>query len=116
MMGRTPKGRRLQVKKYEPEPIPTGGVQLSPEILELTERLAKNAHDIWALQRLADGWSHGQRRDDAAKEHPCLIRYEDLPESEKQYDRNAALETLKAVLALGYRIEKSAGTSRSNNG
>ena len=104
------------MKKYEPEPIPTGGVQLSPEIVELTERLAKNAHDIWARQRLADGWKLGPHRDDTAKEHPCLVPYEDLPESEKQYDRNAALETLKAVLALGYRIEKSAGTSRSNNG
>ena len=104
------------MKKYEPEPIPTGGVKLSPEIVELTERLAKNAHDIWARQRLADGWVHGPRRDDTAKEHPCLVRYEDLPESEKQYDRNAALETLKAVLALGYRIEKATGTSRSKNG
>jgi RyR domain len=116
-MGHTPKGRRLQVKRYKPEPIPTGSVRLSPEIVELTERLAKNAHDIWApRQRLADGWSYGPRRDDAAKEHPSLIPYEDLPESEKQYDRNAALETLKAVLALGYRIEKAAGESRSKNG
>jgi hypothetical protein len=56
------KGHRLQVKKYEPEPIATAGVQLSTEILELTERLAKNAHDIWARQRMADGWSHGLRR------------------------------------------------------
>jgi len=104
------------MKKYEPEPIPTGGVKLSPEILELTERLAKNAHDIWARQRLADGWNYGPHRDDAAKEHPCLVPYENLPESEKQYDRNAALETLKAVLALGYCIEKPTGTSRSKNG
>jgi len=30
-----------------------------------------------------------------------------LPESEKVYDRNAAMETIKAILAQGYRIEKS---------
>ncbi len=94
------------MKKYNPEPIPTGGVSLSPEVLQLTERLAKNTHDTWARQRLADGWKYGPRRDDAAKEHPCLVPYEDLPESEKQYDRCTALETLKAVLVLGYRIEK----------
>jgi len=68
--------------------------------------LARNAHDIWARQRLADGWRFGPRRDDAKKEHPCLVPYEDLPESEKVYDRSAAMETLKAILALGYRIMK----------
>jgi len=93
--------------EYKPRPIPTAGVRLSSDILELTELLAKNAHEIWAQQRQAEGWTYGARRDDAAKKHPCLVPYEDLPESEKEYDRNAAMETLKAILTLGYRIEKS---------
>ena len=92
--------------KYRPEPIPTQGVQLGADILELTELLARNAHDIWARQRLADGWRLGPRRDDAKKEHPCLIPYEELPESEKVYDRSTAIETVKAMLALGYLIVK----------
>jgi hypothetical protein len=91
---------------YEPHPIDTSRVALTPEILELTERLAEHAHDVWARQRLADGWALGPQRDDARKEHPCLIPYDQLPDSEKQYDRAAALETLKAIIALGYRIEK----------
>ena len=91
---------------YQPRPIPTSEVQLGPDILELTERLAQNAHEVWARQRLADGWKHGPRRDDQKKEHPCLVPYEQLPESEKVYDRNAAMETLKVIVALGYRIEK----------
>jgi hypothetical protein len=81
-------------------------VTLTEEIRELTELLARNAHDVWARQRLADGWRFGARREDAKKEHPCLVPYEDLPESEKEYDRKAAMETLKAILALGYRIVK----------
>lgn len=89
---------------YQPQPIPTAQVDLSPEIRDLTERLAENAHDIWARQRLQDGWKHGAKRDDAKKEHPCLVPYGQLPESEKAYDRNAAMETLKAIVALGYRI------------
>jgi ryanodine receptor 2 len=93
--------------KYQPEPIDTSRVTLGKDVCELTELLARNAHDIWAQQRLADGWSHGPRRDDEKKEHPCLVPYEDLPESEKEYDRKAAMETLKAILALGYRIVKS---------
>jgi hypothetical protein len=91
----------------DPLPIDTTNVQLDEEILELTERLAKNAHDNWARQRVADGWRHGPRRDQDKKEHPSLVPYEKLSEEEKEYDRNAAMETLKAMLALGYRIDKA---------
>lgn len=88
---------------YQPRPIDTSAVSLPAELLALTERLAENAHDIWAQQRLAQGWTYGPQRDDAAKKHPCLVSYADLPESEKEYDRKAAMETLKAIVALGYR-------------
>jgi ryanodine receptor 2 len=90
---------------YQPKPIDTSSVTLDAPILALTERLAEHAHDLWALRRMSEGWTVGPRRDDAAKTHPCLIPYEQLPESEKQYDRSAAIETLKAMIALGYRIE-----------
>jgi hypothetical protein len=77
---------------------------LPPGIDDLTERLAENTHDLWAAQRLRDGWKYGARRDDAIKEHPCLIPYAGLPDSEKVYDRTNAIETLKAIVALGYEI------------
>ncbi|MFI5458009.1 MAG: RyR domain-containing protein [Isosphaerales bacterium] len=93
--------------KYEPRPIDTSTIELTPEILELTERLAENAHDLWGRQRIADGWTHGPQRDDTKKQHPSLVPYDQLPESEKQYDRIAAMETLKAIRALGYHIEKA---------
>ncbi|MEK7408111.1 MAG: RyR domain-containing protein [Acidobacteriota bacterium] len=92
---------------YKPRPIDTSEVALPEELLALTERLAESAHDHWAQRRLAEGWTYGPRRDDAAKHHPDLVPYRELPESEKEYDRRAALETLKAILALGYRIEKA---------
>lgn len=91
---------------YEPAPIDTSGVALSDEIRHLTELLARNTHDVWARQRLSEGWRFGPRRDDASKEHPCLIPYEQLPEPEKEYDRKTAMETIRAIMALGYRIEK----------
>jgi RyR domain len=90
---------------YKPRPIETSHIELSHEIVELTERLSEHAHDVWAKQRLADGWVHGRERNDATKQHPSLVPYAELSESEKQYDRNASLETIKAMLALGYRIE-----------
>ena len=92
---------------YRPNPIDTSGVQLPPDLLALTERLSEHTHDIWAGGRIAEGWTHGPTRDDHARKHPDLVPYADLPESEKQYDRNTAMETLKAIVALGYRIQSA---------
>ena len=92
---------------YKPKPINTAKIKLTDEILKLTELLAENAHDIWARQRILDGWTYGPTRDDAAKKHPDLVPYSQLSDSEKKYDRQAAMETLKAVIATGYRIEKA---------
>jgi class 3 adenylate cyclase/tetratricopeptide (TPR) repeat protein len=91
--------------KYRPQPLNTNDVALPAEIVELTEHLARNTHENWARQRMTDGWRYGPVRDDARKEHPGLVPYEDLSEAEKQYDRRTALETLKAILFLGYRLE-----------
>jgi hypothetical protein len=92
---------------YKPAPIDTSGVRLTKEIEDLTEALAKNAHDHWARGRLAEGWRYGPERNEARKETHLLVPYEDLPDSEKEYDRNSAMETLKAMVALGYRIAKT---------
>lgn len=94
------------MSRYQPQPIDTSVINLSPDILQLTEQLAENTHNHWAQQRLQEGWQYGPERDDTDKTHPCLIPYAQLPESEKAYDRNTAMETLKAMLALGYKIVK----------
>jgi hypothetical protein len=91
---------------YLPRPLDTSSIQLSPDILELTERLARNTHDVWAKERMSQGWVFGAERDDSRKQHPSLVPYEELPEEEKIYDRNTAIETLKAITAMGYRIAK----------
>jgi hypothetical protein len=94
----------MRPMSYQPQPIPTDDVELPPALLPLIERLAENAHDLWAAQRLAQGWRFGPHRDDAQKLHPCLVAYAAMPESEKEYDRIAAVGTLKAILKLGYRM------------
>ena len=91
---------------YKPEPINTEGVKLSSEIIELSEILAKNVHDNWAKERIKQGWKYGEKRDDMKKETPCLVEYEKLPEEEKLYDRETAMETLKVIQKLGYEIKK----------
>ena len=91
---------------YKPEPIDTKDVNLSLEILELSEILAKNVHDTWAKERIKQGWKYAEKRDDNKKETPCLIEYEKLSEEEKIYDRETAIETLKVIQKLGFEIRK----------
>ena len=87
--------------------LDTGEIELSPELLKLTEHLAIHVHEVWAANRIAEGWKYGPKRDDERKEHPCLMPYSELPESEKEYDRKTAIETLKAIGLLGFRIVKT---------
>ncbi len=91
---------------YQPKPINTKKIKLSDGLNNLIERLAENNHDIWAVMRIEEGWTYGPNRDDAKKEHPDLLPYNELSEEEKEYDRNSAIETIKAVIAAGYSIKK----------
>ena len=91
---------------YTPNPIKTDDVVLDDSLLALCEEIAKNTHEVWAAGRIADGWTYGPVRDDAAKKHPCLIPYEELSEEERAYDRATSLQTLKLVTKLGYTIVK----------
>jgi len=91
---------------YKPNPIDTSDIVLPDELLELTEKLAENVHDNWSAGRIAEGWTYGKVRDDEKKTTPCLVPYDELPEEEKEYDRNTALQTLKLIVASGYKIEK----------
>ncbi|WP_408021582.1 RyR domain-containing protein [Siminovitchia acidinfaciens] len=78
---------------------------LPQEIMELREQ-AENSHEVWALQRVDEGWTYGKKRDDQQKHHPNLLPYSQLKEDEKDYVRNTAMETLKTVISLGYEIRR----------
>ena len=93
-------------REYTPSPVDTSDVILPEELLELTEKIAENTHDVWATGRLKDGWSYGETRDDEKKTTPCLVSYDELPDSEKEYDRNTSLETIKLIIKLGYQITR----------
>lgn len=93
--------------KYNPNPIDLSNVTLDSSLESLVEALAENVHDTWAKGRMDDGWTYGPVRDDARKHHPCLVPYNELPESEKEYDRNTAISTLKFIVKKGYAIYKS---------
>ena len=94
------------MKHYTPQPIDTKEVMLPVELTELVEAMAKNVHEVWAETRIAQGWSYGPERNDQLKHHPCLVPYEELPEEEREYDRNTAISTLKLIQKLGFKISR----------
>ena len=94
------------MSKYKPNPIDTSDVVIPESLQELSEQIAKNVHEVWAAGRIEEGWVYGKERNDEKMETPCLVSYEELPETEKDYDRNTAMETIKLILKLGYKIEK----------
>ena len=85
---------------YTPHPLDLSKVTLPENMQSKVEMIAKNVHEVWSAKRIAEGWRYGTTRDDELKFHPCLCRYEDLPESEKEYDRATVEATLKALWYL----------------
>ena len=96
----------MKAKKYIPQPIDTSDVKLPKELEQLVEQMSKNVHDVWAETRIKQGWTYGEQRNDELKTHPCLVPYEELPDEEKEYDRNTSIGTLKLILKLGFKISQ----------
>src|ERR1700736_5978971 len=91
--------------QYDPSPIDTLSVKLAENLSRFAELLARNTHDVWARQRMAEGWRWGPERNDARKEHPDLVPYEALSEGEKEYDRATAIEVLKTIVSMGGTVQ-----------
>lgn len=96
-----------QESNYRPQPVDVADVTLDKGLEDLVEVMAENVHEVWAQARMNEGWTYGPERSDERREHPCLVSYADLPEAERQYDRNTAMGTLKLIHKLGYRIIKA---------
>lgn len=94
------------MKEYTPKPVETSNMKLPAELMPLVEEMAKNVHEVWAKNRAAEGWTYGPVRDDLKKQTPCMVPYEELPDSEKDYDRATSQETLKFILNSGFVITK----------
>lgn len=94
----------MKKQMYTPQPIDTTDVELPTELEQLVEEMSKNVHEVWAETRIKQGWKYGEQRNDELRTHPCLVPYEDLPEEEKEYDRNTSIGTLKLIMKLGFKI------------
>ena len=85
----------MKRKDYTPSPVDTSKTVVPEELTRLSERIAENAHEVWAAGRIADGWTWGPVRDDRLKQHPCLVPYRGLSEQEKEYEAKRTEYQLK---------------------
>jgi class 3 adenylate cyclase/tetratricopeptide (TPR) repeat protein len=82
---------------------------------QMIEPLAAKVHAAWVEHRKKEGWGYGPRRDDALKQNPCLVDYDQLPESEKAVDRQTARTCIRALIEAGYEIRRE-GSDRAGPG
>lgn len=75
-----------------------------PDIQEMLELLAARVHEAWVQQRKAEGWTWGKIQSGDLKQHPGLVAYEQLPESEKDVDRRTARISIQGLLDAGFEI------------
>ena len=91
---------------YVPNPINVDDVVLPEKIEELTEYIAENTHEEWAKQRINEGWTFAPKTNKKLKQSFDLVPYCELLDSEKEYDRKMAMNTLRVLYKYGYKIKK----------
>ncbi len=91
---------------YTPKPKDFSNINLSDDLIAVSEAIARNVHEVWSENRIEQGWTFGPERNDRLKKHPNLVPYEQLEDSEKIMDRETAVATLKSVISMGFKIEK----------
>lgn len=100
---------------YKPQPVDTSKIELGEDLRAKLEALARNNHEVWSQARAAEGWKYGPERNDARKEHPGLVPYEQLTEAEKEIDRGTVVQTLKAAAALGFEIRRGVDATETED-
>jgi len=71
------------------------------------EAMAEAEHNAWMAHRKQSGWYWAETRDDAAKRHPAMVRYAQLPEREKDKDRNNVRHYPAFAARAGLRIVRA---------
>ncbi|XP_077395752.1 ryanodine receptor 3-like isoform X3 [Festucalex cinctus] len=94
----------LSQASFIPTPVETSQIVMQPHLEKVRDKLAENIHELWGMNKIELGWSYGKIRDDNKRQHPCLVDFSKLPETEKNYNLQMSTETLKTLLALGCRV------------
>ncbi|XP_043961667.1 ryanodine receptor 3 isoform X1 [Gambusia affinis] len=94
----------LSQASFIPTPVDTSQIVLPPHLENIRDKLAENIHELWGMNKIELGWTYGKVRDDNKRQHPCLVDFGKLPETEKNYNVQMSSETLKTLLALGCHV------------
>uniref|UniRef100_A0A673IK53 Ryanodine receptor 3-like n=1 Tax=Sinocyclocheilus rhinocerous TaxID=307959 RepID=A0A673IK53_9TELE len=92
---------------FDPQPINTANISLPEKLDYIASKFAEHSHEKWSSEKIALGWTAGDKVDDKAKTHPLLKPYKALSEKERETYRYPVKETLKSMLALGWNIERT---------
>ncbi|KAI7799584.1 putative ryanodine receptor 3 [Triplophysa rosa] len=92
---------------FDPQPINTANISLAEKLDYIANKYAAHSHEKWSSEKIALGWTAGDKVDDKAKTHPLLKPYKALSEKERETYRYPVKETLKSMLAMGWNIERT---------
>nr|KAG5704413.1 hypothetical protein BaRGS_024268 [Batillaria attramentaria] len=95
----------LQSNGYKPSPLDLSAVTLNEKLEELVELLAENTHNVWARDRIKNGWTYGLFEDPFHKRSPHLVPYNKVDENIKKANRDTSNEAVRTLIAYGYTIE-----------
>ena|SRR5438552_8223734 len=59
------------------------------------------SHASWLEEKKATGWKFGPVKNPDAKEHPCMVPYEELPEEQRRKDELFVTTVVAMATALG---------------
>ncbi|XP_053408017.1 ryanodine receptor-like isoform X6 [Mercenaria mercenaria] len=104
----------LDYAPFVPVPVETSNVQLPIYIESVRDKLAENLHEVWTMNKIDQGWTWGETRDDRRKKNPSLTSFEKIPHSEKKYVVTVSFETLRTLLALGYHVSMEIKEQKTN--
>uniref|UniRef100_A0A671YWR5 Ryanodine receptor 2 n=1 Tax=Sparus aurata TaxID=8175 RepID=A0A671YWR5_SPAAU len=96
---------KYQPSGYRPAPVDLSHVFLTPAHQEVVNLLAESDHNVWARERIKQGWTYGCQQDVKAKRSPYLVPYGLLDERTRRVGRESVREAVCTLLAYGYSLE-----------
>ncbi|XP_055904494.1 ryanodine receptor isoform X6 [Eupeodes corollae] len=99
----------MQANGYKPAPLDLSAVTLTPKLEELVDQLAENTHNLWAKERIQQGWTYGLNEDSENHRSPHLVPYSKVDEAIKKANRDTASETVRTLLVYGYVLDPPTG-------
>ncbi|XP_026770926.3 ryanodine receptor 2 isoform X9 [Pangasianodon hypophthalmus] len=90
---------------YKPAPMDLSHIKLASTQEAMVDRLAENAHNVWARDRIRQGWTYGIQQDVKNKRNPRLVPYALLDERTKKSNKDSLREAVRTLLGYGYNLE-----------